>query len=124
VGLAWRSGSFAPAIAAAPRPVGAVPSPSRAPLPAPPTRATRRRRAAGLSGTLPASLGRLRNLWLIDITGTSFTCSGILPPNLFTPGVEPPPGVEPACPLPSWLRFSEEYYFQPNMLECPGITFT
>ncbi|GBF94709.1 adenylate cyclase [Raphidocelis subcapitata] len=78
----------------------------------------------GLSGTLPESIGRLRNLWLIDITGTSVTCSGILPPDLFTPGVKPPPGVEPACPLPGWLRFSEEYYFQANMLECPGVTFT
>jgi len=58
------------------------------------------------------------------VTGTSLTCSGVLPAELFSPGAVPLPGVVAHCPLPGWLRFSEEFFFQNNMLECQGVTFT
>jgi hypothetical protein len=53
------------------------------------------------------------------------TCSGVPVPDLFSPGAAPAPGTKHAvCPLPDWLIFTADYFFQPNMLECPGIEFT
>ncbi|KIY97406.1 adenylate cyclase [Monoraphidium neglectum] len=81
----------------------------------------------GLVGPLPPSIGKLQNLWSIDATGTSLTCSGVAP---FDEPRTPPRAAAAAaaggaaCPLPGWLMFTDDYYFQPNMLECPGITFT
>jgi hypothetical protein len=78
---------------------------------------------AGIVGTLPASLGTPPNLWMVDVTGTGLTCSGVPPADLYSSSARPLAGVQPACPLPGWLRFSAEYFFQSDMLECQGVTF-
>lgn len=71
-------------------------------------------------GRLPPSLGKIRNLWVIDMTGTRLNCAGA---DALGPDGTLPPLEGPGCPLPEWLRFTDDYFFQPNMLECPGVTF-